>query len=111
MQGATENQVDRMKKRHKKTTIIAAALLLAAAALQLAARGITGFADLYSQTVYPVLVGVIGRIFSILPFSVVEIGLYILILSALVGIALLLIRTARRRITAGLYKSARRALI
>ncbi len=90
-----------MKKRHKKTTIIAAALLLAAAALQLAARGITGFADLYSQTVYPVLVGVIGRIFSILPFSVVEIGLYLLILSALVGITLLLIRMVRRRITAG----------
>ncbi len=59
--------------------IIAGVCFAAAFALLAAARKIQGFADMYAETVYPVLVGTVGRFFGIFPFSVVEIGLYALV--------------------------------
>lgn len=44
------------------------------------ARNVTGFAQWYAVTVYPVLVSVIGRICGQIPVSLVEILLYIVIL-------------------------------
>lgn len=67
-------------------------LLLAAALLQLAARKFTGFAQWYAVTVYPLIVGILGRLTGLFPFSVVEIGLYVLILFCL----FCLIRNFRR---------------
>ena len=67
-------------------------LLLAAALLQLAARKFTGFAQWYAVTVYPLIVGTLGRLTGLFPFSVVEIGLYALILFCL----FCLIRNFRR---------------
>lgn len=67
-------------------------LLLAAALLQLAARKFTGFAQWYAITVYPLIVGTLGRLTGLFPFSVVEIGLYALILFCL----FCLIRNFRR---------------
>lgn len=61
-----------------------AALLAASALLRVAASHITGFADWYAHTIYPILVGIIGRISAIFPFSVVEIGLYSLIFLSVV---------------------------
>lgn len=60
--------------------------MAAAAALYLAARKSAGFAAWYTRHIYPGLVGIIGRIFGIFPFSVVEIGLYLLILGCVVYI-------------------------
>ena len=62
-------------------------LLVATAALQVAARHITGFPTWYAHHVYPVLVGVIGRFFGIFPFSVVEIGIYLLLFYCIVYVA------------------------
>ena len=62
-------------------------LLVATAALQMAARHITGFPTWYAHHVYPVLVGVIGRFFGIFPFSVVEIGIYLLLFYCIVYVA------------------------
>lgn len=67
-------------------------LLLAAALLQLAARKFIGFAQWYAVTVYPLIVGILGRLTGLFPFSVVEIGLYVLILFCL----FCLIRNFRR---------------
>lgn len=47
--------------------------------LSLCARKVTGFAQAYSVTVYPVLKGIFARISGIFPFSVSEAGLYFLL--------------------------------
>lgn len=47
--------------------------------LQLAARNLSWFGEWYAVTVYPCLVGLFGRGFGLFPFSVAELGLYLLI--------------------------------
>lgn len=54
-------------------------LLLLAVGLQTAARGSTEFADWYAGEIYPFWVSTIGRFWSFVPYSVVEILLYGLI--------------------------------
>lgn len=54
--------------------------------LTLLAKNVTGFAEWYSTSVYPLFVGTVGRISSVLPFSLCEILLYIVIILAAVGI-------------------------
>ena len=61
-----------------------AALLLCAALLQWLARKTGWFGSWYSQTIYPVLVETVGWFFGLFPFSVVEIGLYALIIVILI---------------------------
>lgn len=46
--------------------------------LGICARLAPGFAQTYSVTVYPLLVGTIGRVCSLFPFSLSEAGLYLL---------------------------------
>ncbi|MBQ6835124.1 MAG: DUF3810 domain-containing protein [Lachnospiraceae bacterium] len=60
----------------KKTWIITAALFIAAIALLAASRIIPGFSEWYVQTIYPIIVGTIGRVMGWFLFSVVEFGLY-----------------------------------
>lgn len=54
--------------------------------MTLLAKNVTGFAEWYSTSVYPLFVGTVGRISSVLPFSLCEILLYIVIILAAVGI-------------------------
>lgn len=54
--------------------------------LTLLAKNVTGFAEWYSTSVYPFFVGTVGRISSVLPFSLCEILLYAVIILAAVGI-------------------------
>lgn len=62
--------------------IAGAGLAAAAAALQAAARLVPGFADWYAHGIYAGLAGVFGRLFGLAPFSVVELLLYLLLMSA-----------------------------
>lgn len=55
----------------------AAALGLAAVILQVAARRLPGFGQWYAAAVYPVIVRVYARVWSIVPFSGVEVGIYL----------------------------------
>lgn len=71
---------------------------MAAFVLQLSAREVPGFAQIYSVTVYRFLVAVIGRLMSLFPFSVVEVGLYLLTLAAAAGLLWILVRAARGQI-------------
>lgn len=89
----------RIKKNRDKEKLIFLAgfiLLLAFLILQLAARRVSGFGEWYAVTIYPLLTGSIGRFFGMFPFSVSEIGLYLLLIACfLYGVCHL---TAWRRI-------------
>lgn len=63
-------------------------------------RTFTGFADWYVKTTYPTWLNTIGRIFSIVPFSVAEIGIYILVVLFIVGVVRCLL-TAQRWVSFG----------
>ena len=55
-------------------------LLLLTAVFQLSARTLPGFGTWYAHHIYPWIVGRVGRVTGLFPFSVVELGLYGLIL-------------------------------
>ncbi len=55
--------------------------------LNLAARLWTGFAEWYAVRVYPLFVGTLGRICSVIPFSVIEVLLYLCGALLLIGAA------------------------
>lgn len=62
-----------------KHPIIGVILLAMTVILQIMARNIDGFSQWYVITIYPVIVGTIGRLAGIFPFSIAEIGLYLFI--------------------------------
>ena len=79
-------------KKNRRFAAAGAAFLGASLLLLWAAREFSGFADWYTAHIYPVWVGMFGRIFGVLPFSAAEIGLYLLAGAA----ALYIIRSWRR---------------
>ena len=66
-------------QKKSRMVLSGAALLLTAAVLQLAARYVDGFADWHVTMIYPVLVGILGRISGLLPVSLSELGFYLLL--------------------------------
>lgn len=88
-----------MNTRKGKTMNIATLVLFVSALLlQLLARETAGFAQMYSTTVYRFLVEILGRVLSLFPFSVAEIGLYGLIVAAVVGVFVLIRRVKEGRL-------------
>lgn len=85
------------KTKWKKRDLAAPALFLAALLLQLLARQSAAFAQVYRTTVYRLLVETLGRLMSLLPFPFVEIGLYLLLLSAAGSLVWLVWRLVCRR--------------
>ena len=84
-----------MRLRRTQAVYITAFLL--AIVLNLAARVFPGFAEWYAVRVYPLIVGTLGRLCSLVPFSVAEILLYAGILLILAGLVLLVLRRLRLR--------------
>ena len=74
-----------MKRDYKRRFIIwmPAVLFFCSVAGMAAAREIDGFADWYGDYVYPMIVGSLSRICGVLSVSVVEIGLYLLIIAGI----------------------------
>lgn len=73
--------------KNKRYFLAGAALLAAAMVLQLLARKVDGFATWYAHGIYAGIQRAVGGIFGLFPFSVVEFGLYgLLILAAVYGI-------------------------
>lgn len=66
--------------REKKVLVTGGILFGSAFMLQILARRIGGFGQWYAVTVYPLLTGSLGRLTGLVPFSVVELGLYALVL-------------------------------
>jgi len=79
----------------KKYALVGGASLIMAAALLLLARKVPVFAQWYSENVYEVLVTAVGGLFGIFPFSLSEVLLYVLIISASLLLARLIIRLVR----------------
>lgn len=66
--------------RNQIIWIIGAGIMVGMAfVLQIASRKINGFGEWYALHVYPLLTGIVGRLFNVFSFSVVEIALYALI--------------------------------
>lgn len=74
------------------TVLLTLVFLGAALLLQLAARKGPGFGQWYAVTIYPLITGSLGRFMGIFPFSVTELGLYLLIVLFVVS----LVRSWRR---------------
>ncbi|MCL2496484.1 MAG: hypothetical protein FWF04_03595, partial [Clostridiales bacterium] len=73
----------KIKKKSKHiyiSAIYCAATLLLAALLLIAARMDGAFAEWYARHIFPIFPHTLGRLFSVLPFSVIE-----LLLLALIG--------------------------
>lgn len=66
--------------REKRVLTAGGILLAAAVVLQVLARNVRGFGQWYSVTVYRFLTGTLGRLTGIVPFSVSELGLYVLVI-------------------------------
>ncbi len=91
------------EKQHGRQYLVAAgiSLLVLTAVLQVCARTVSGFGTWYAHHIYPWIVGSVGRVTGLLPFSVVEMGLY--------GLLLLLVLDAGRLIAAVIHVFRRRA--
>lgn len=70
------------KKREIRLLLASGVLFALSLLFQLLARLVPGFGEWYAVTVYPVIVGTLGRISGIFPFSVVESAVYFLIAAA-----------------------------
>ena len=75
-----EKTISRNKNKSSVRRTIAGILLFAAAfCLLFLAANVDGMAQWYAVHIYPLIVGSVGRVFGWFPFSVTEIGLYLLI--------------------------------
>ena len=91
----------------QKSRVFWESLLLLTVGLNLAARLVPGFAEWYAVQVYPMIVGTLARLCSLVPFSVAEILLCVLLLLLLAGILLVLARKLSvRKAAAVLAKAA-----
>lgn len=79
---------EKRKNKHNCRYFVAAGifLLVLTAELQMCARTLPGFGTWYAHHVYPWIVGSVGRLTGLFPFSVVEIGLYGVILLLLLDV-------------------------
>ena len=76
--------------------ILPAAFILSAVLLLCAARRLDGFAQWYSVTIYPLIVGSVGRLFGLLPFSLSEILCSVLPLLIIADAVRLMFQASRR---------------
>lgn len=72
-----------MSRKIKRNFILAALLLGASGLISLLAGHASGLGEWYSTHIYPLIVGSVGRLFGVLPFSASEIGIYLLIVTVI----------------------------
>lgn len=65
--------------RDRKLAAVSAVLLALSFLLQILARKVPGFGEWYAKGIYPVIVGIYGRISGIFPFALAEMGFYLLL--------------------------------
>lgn len=82
------------------------ALLITTVILQILARFVPGFGEWYAASVYLLLVNIFSRLYSLLPFSLSEAGLYLLIILFFAGGIIGAITGGKAYIKKWLYKIA-----
>ncbi|KMZ53178.1 DUF3810 domain-containing protein [Dorea sp. D27] len=93
------NRIDGNRQKGGNMRKMTAGCIFFASGLLLlyAAKKVTGMADWYSEHIYSRLEGIIGRISGMFPFSLAEIGLYVLSLSLAVWTARTVLKIFRRQ--------------
>ncbi len=81
----------------KKRLIVSLIFILLGAGGLIAARYLSGFADFYGFSIYPVIVNIFGRISDIFPFSLGEIIVIAAVLILLAGIVYFIVQLIRRK--------------
>lgn len=102
------NSRDKKQKKHKSTIYRIAAsviLFLLSAALMVLSANAPAFAEWYSENIYPLAVNSIGRLSGLIPFSVSEMGIYILLTLFVFTLVRMIIKIATGRSSAGLFAS------
>lgn len=93
-----EKTISRNRNKSSVRRTIAGILLFAAAfCLLFLAANVDGMAQWYAVHIYPLIVGSVGRVFGWFPFSVTEIGLYLLIFFILFFFLRLIVGLIRKR--------------
>ena len=106
------NSCNKKQKKNKKVKycMTAAVLfLLLSAALMVFSAKVPAFAEWYSEYIYPLAVNSIGRISGLVPFSVSEIGIYILLTVFIVTLVRMVIKITGSK--AGRSKTGRRKTV
>lgn len=86
------------KEKHVRCRLLAAViLLLMSAALMILSARVPDFAEWYSEYIYPLAVNTIGRVSGMVPFSVSEIGIYILLATFFATLMRMIIKAAGGR--------------
>ena len=86
------------KEKHVRCRLLAAViLLLMSAALMILSARVPDFAEWYSEYIYPLAVNTIGRVSGMVPFSVSEIGIYILLETFFATLMRMIIKAAGGR--------------
>lgn len=104
---------DIKKKSPRALYLISVILLISSVLLLAVARRVPGFAAWYSVTVYPLLVGSLGRISGLLPLSLSEIlcAALLVILAADLIVSITKASKRRRRISSGLLNYMRHFIL
>lgn len=97
--------------RGRGGTALWPAIFPLAVILNLAARLVPGFAEWYAVHIYPLIVGSLGRLCSLLPFSVSEILLYAALAALFTGLVLILERRLQLRNAAAVLAKAAALLL
>lgn len=87
---------EKTERNSKRRITVSALLLVLSAGLTVLSVQAPDFAEWYSRNIYPVLVSAIGRLTGLLPFSLAEICLYLLLAALILSLICLCIGIARK---------------
>ena len=87
---------EKTERNSKRRITVSALLLVLSAGLMVLSVQAPDFAEWYSHNIYPVLVSAIGRLTGLLPFSLAEICLYLLLAALILSLICLCIGIARK---------------
>lgn len=87
---------EKTERNSKRRITVSALLLVLSAGLMVLSVQAPDFAEWYSPNIYPVLVSAIGRLTGLLPFSLAEICLYLLLAALILSLICLCIGIARK---------------
>lgn len=87
---------EKTERNSKRRITVSALLLVLSAGLMVLSVQAPDFAEWYSQNIYPVLVSAIGRLTGLLPFSLAEICLYLLLAALILSLICLCIGIVRK---------------